>query len=28
MKDKNEFIEKIILYSKEIHFPAVRKYLI
>ena len=27
MKDKNEFIEKIILYSKEIHFPAVREYL-
>jgi DNA replication protein DnaC len=27
MKDKNEFIEKIILYSKEIHFPAVRRYL-
>jgi len=27
MKDKNEFIEKIISYSKEIHFPAVRKYL-
>jgi len=24
---KNEFIEKIISYSKEIHFPAVRKYL-
>ncbi|MCL4415486.1 MAG: ATP-binding protein [Actinobacteria bacterium] len=27
MKDKNEFIEKIILYSKEIHFPAIREYL-
>ena len=27
MKDKNEFIEKIIFYAKEIHFPAVRRYL-
>lgn len=27
MKDKNEFIEKIIFYSKEIHIPAVRRYL-
>lgn len=26
MKDKNEFIQKIILYTKEIHIPALRKY--
>src|SRR3989304_9841874 len=28
MKDKNEFTQKIIFYSKEIHFPAVRANLI
>jgi len=26
MKDKNEFTQKIILYTKEIHIPALRKY--